>query len=368
MGGTLLPGGVVPALNGMPGAAAMGYYPGGEPVPGMAGSAVPGMGMGMGMGMGVAARRPQPTEPPPRPANPPPVDPVAVAALEKITALLERQMDRLDKKEEEQRRVLSKSFKQNVKLSGDLYKLAGESRHRVDRVAALEEDLRALSRETQGEIRAMKKAEKRPLFGWDAARDHERSAAAVARGASGGAAFSGAALNASYLTELERKIDFLAAAALDGSGGGGGGGGGVGGDGLHHSGGLGSSKALRAAQAEVDRLRAETAALRSGKRSAESTLEQLQLEVKNQRPAGEERTAGAFAVLANTDPFSVKAALAVCHMLVHHRTKYDALVITPTRMEQGLADSVRRGGCHPTTLGLVSGTTVSVSYLKIKMK
>ena len=31
-------------------------------------------------------------------------------------------MDRLDEREAEQKRALSKSFKQNVKLSGDLYK------------------------------------------------------------------------------------------------------------------------------------------------------------------------------------------------------------------------------------------------------
>jgi hypothetical protein len=30
---------------------------------------------------------------------------------------------------------------------------------------------------------------------------------------------------------------------------------------------------------------------------------------------------GAFAILANNDPFSVKAALAVCNMLKVHNTK-----------------------------------------------
>jgi hypothetical protein len=62
--------------------------------------------------------------------------------------------------------------------------------------------------------------------------------------------------------------------------------------------------------------------------------------VKNLRPQSA-RAKGAFAVLANTDPFSVKAALAVCHMLAHHRTAFDVLVITPTRMDASLADAVR---------------------------
>jgi len=113
-----------------------------------------------------------------------------------------------------------------------------------------------------------------------------------------------------------------------------------------------SAKALRNAQLEVERLRSETASLRQGKQGAESSLERLQEEVRSLRQPGEERPKGAFAVLANTDPFSVKAALAVCHMLLSHRTKYDVLVITPTRMEQTLHEAVKRGGCLPTTLGL----------------
>ena len=48
----------------------------------------------------------------------------ATAALTKLTSLLESQMARLDAREAEQRRALSKSFKQNVKLSGDLYTLS----------------------------------------------------------------------------------------------------------------------------------------------------------------------------------------------------------------------------------------------------
>ena len=52
-------------------------------------------------------------------------------ALAKLTDLLERQMNRLEEKESEQRRAMSKSYKQNVKLSGDIYRLTTDNKHRV---------------------------------------------------------------------------------------------------------------------------------------------------------------------------------------------------------------------------------------------
>lgn len=351
-GGALSPIGAVPPLGGMPAAVGAGYYPGA--VPGMAGSFVPG---------GLLPPRPEPTKPPPRPLQAPPPDPVAAQALEKLTLLLERQMDRLDEREAEQKRALSKSFKQNVKLSGDLYKLTKDGRKRIDRVAQLEEHMQALSKETELEIAKLAKRERsaalasRPLYGWDAerAKAHDPSAGGAANGT-----FAGGPTSAAFLAEIERKIDALM--ATSGHGGGSGDGGGASGG----SGGGASTKALRSAKAEVERLRLEAEALRSGKRGAELTLEQLQAEVVSLRTGGggrsgdigaaaggtKGRSAGAFAVLANTDEFSIKAALAVCHMLVHHRSQFDVLVITPTRMEQSLADAVRQGGCHPTTLGL----------------
>jgi hypothetical protein len=125
----------VPALNGMAGGAAAGYFPpssvgagGSVTIPGMAGSFVP--------GAAGLAWRPDPTKPPPRPDPPraPPPDPVAAQALAKLTELLERQMNRLEEKEAEQRRAMSKTYKQNVKLSGDIYRLTSDNRQRVSRL------------------------------------------------------------------------------------------------------------------------------------------------------------------------------------------------------------------------------------------
>jgi len=142
-----------------------------------------------------------------------------------------------------------------------------------------------------------------------------------------------------YLAEIDRKIDMLAN------------GGGSGGKRRNHYGGNApSNRAVSNMQQEYERLKAEADALRSSKIKAESNLQSLQQELST-RSVGEERSKGAFAVLADTDPFSVKAALAVCNMLKHHQTKYDILIITPTRMESHLAEAVKRCGCYPTTLG-----------------
>jgi hypothetical protein len=358
-------GGVVPALNGDPAGAAAGYFP--MQPPGMAGSYVPGDATMM--------RRPEPTKPPPRPqpAPPPPAtpaSPVAEKAIEKLAALLER----LDERELEHKRSETKRFKQVVKQSGDLWKLTSESAKRVDRIAMLEDQLKLLSEDTEQGLRGMRKSNQRSSSGSMASK-YGGTGSLFGEASAGSKAAQrkhqhhqqqghdqGLSSNATYMEDLERRIDKLAEIALlqqqqqqqqqqvAGGGGdsssmpvvgnGGGGGGGV------------SSKALRNAKAEVERLKAEAASLRESKAGAESSLERLQEEVHSMRAPGQERAKGAFAVLANTDPFSVKAALAVCHMLNHHNTKYDVLVITPTRMDQNLHEAVRRGGCLPTTLGL----------------
>lgn len=199
--------------------------------------------------------------PPPQPIQPP-IQPqqngmIQEKTMEKFVSLLEQQIDRLDQQEKSQKKALSNSFKDNVKLSSSIYQLSHDAKERTNKVYQMEKDLKKISRATSGELSEMKQLElasmSQPLF-----RDNTLKTYKNKPGKQGS--------DVSYLEEISRKIDEIANK-------------GKGGDGGSSSGGSGSNKALRNAQLEVERLRAERSMLLNSKATAETNLEQLQSQV-----------------------------------------------------------------------------------------